>query len=243
MSIHIFKTIPEIIGATADHVVNVAKNAIATRGEMNFVLSGGKSPEQLYTLLASPAYKNKIEWTRVNFFFGDERNVPANDPQNNSNMARKAMFEPLNISPSKIFAVNTSLQPEEAAKEYATRINKHFNEQEVKFDLILLGMGDDGHTASLFPGTTVLISKLATAESVFLKALNVFRITMTAPLINQARNIAFLIYGPSKANAIHEVLEGKRDFDKYPSQLIKPSMGSIQWFLDEDAAALLKSKK
>src|SRR6187551_3170786 len=142
MTLHIFKTVPEVIVSLADHVVGVARESIIARGQCNIVLSGGSSPELLYKMLASAQYKTRMNWDKINFFFGDERNVPKDDAQNNANMVRRTMFGPLNISDSNIFAVNTSLSPDEAAKDYSNQINNHFKGKEPVFDLMLLGLGD-----------------------------------------------------------------------------------------------------
>ncbi|HZJ36831.1 MAG TPA: 6-phosphogluconolactonase [Gillisia sp.] len=242
MTVHISKTIPELIKAIAAHFISVGNNAIATRGEFNVVLSGGNSPKKLYELLASPGYKEKINWKKINFFFGDERVVPANDPENNAYMVKRTLFDPLNISQSNIFPINTSLSPQEAAKSYTATITEHLDSQELQFDLILLGLGDNAHTASLFPYTPVLTEKSASVQAVFLEGQKIYRISMTAPLINRARNIAFLVYGQEKAEAVHLVLEGEFDPEKYPAQLTNPLKGELHWFLDEAAASLLERR-
>lgn len=240
MTIYIFKTIPELIETIADYVVLIAHDSITSRGEFNVVLSGGNSPELLYEKLASIEYRSQLDWSKVNFFFGDERHVPANDPRNNANMVRRVLFEPLNIEASKIFAIDTSLPPDDAANKYTEQITSHFKGKESQFDLILLGLGDNAHTASLFPHTDVLNEKSASVQSVFLKEQNAYRITMTAPLINQARNIAFLVYGHVKAEAVHHVLEDDYDPELYPAQLIKSEKDNLQMYLDDEAASLLK---
>jgi 6-phosphogluconolactonase len=240
MAIYIYKTVPHLIKAIADFVVTIAQNAIAMNGQFNIALSGGNSPKKLYEMLASPDYLQRIDWSKVNFFFGDERYVPAHDADNNSNMVRSVLFDPLDIAESNIFTINTSLSPDEAARNYATQITNHFNGKEPVFDLILLGLGDNSHTASLFPYTAVLDDQSTSVQAVFLQEQNVYRITMTAPMINQARQIAFLVYGQSKAAAVHHVLEDGYNPAKYPAQLIKPDGGNVQWYLDEEAASLLK---
>jgi len=240
MTFHILKTNLELINAIAGHFISVCKNAIASRGEFNVVLSGGSSPKKLYKLLASPGYKEQVNWKKVNFFFGDERNVPANDPENNAFMAKRTLFDPLDISKSNIFPINTSLSPQEAAKRYTATITAHFGGREPRFDLILLGLGDNAHTASLFPYTPVLTDKSASVQAVFLEGQKIYRISMTAPLINQARNIAFLVFGQEKAEAVHHVLADEIDPEKYPAQLIDPVKGELHWFLDEAAASLLE---
>lgn len=242
METHIYKSTIELITAIADFFVQIAQDSIAARGEFDVALSGGKSPKILYKKLASLEYKKQVDWNKVNFFFADERYVPANDPQNNAKMVRELLFAPLNIPASRIFAVDTSLPPEKAAEEYTAQIVSHFSGKEYEFDLILLGLGENAHTASLFPYTNVLNDSSVSAQSVFLKQQNTYRITMTAPLINQARNIAFLVYGKPKAEAVYHVLEGEYDFEKYPAQLIIPEQGNLHWYLDKDAASLLHNK-
>lgn len=241
MSVHIFKSVQELIHAMADYFVMIANESIALREQFNVALSGGSSPQKLYELLASPAYKQKVDWEKVNFFFGDERYVPADDVENNAYMVKKTLFDPLNISKANIFSVDTSLSYNDAAKTYAETITTHFKVQKSRFDLILLGLGDNSHTASLFPDTSVLAEKSATVKSVYLKQLNAYRITMTAPLINQARHIAFLVYGQAKAEAVKHILEDQFDAKKYPAQLIHPEQGDLHWFLDEPASSGLKS--
>jgi 6-phosphogluconolactonase len=242
MTLHISKTVPEVIVALADYIVNVTQESIAERGECNVVLSGGSSPELLYKMLASAQYRKQLNWDKMNFFFGDERNVPSHDAQNNANMVKRAMFDPLNISPAQIFPVNTALPPNKAAKEYSEQIAKHFKGKEIIFDLILLGLGDNSHTASLFPYTLILHDQSVSVQSVFLKEQNVYRISMTAPMINLARHIAFLVYGQGKAEAVRHVLEDEANIEEYPAQLIIPKHGIVKWYLDEAAAMLLKSE-
>jgi 6-phosphogluconolactonase len=242
MKINVFNNEDEVLKGLANYFVETAASSIATHGQFSVALSGGNSPKKLYELLASPLFKDKVEWNKVHFFFGDERYVPHTDPQSNYLMAKKALLEPLDLSYKQIFPIDTSLSPEEAAKKYTTDINYYFAGTDVRFDLILLGLGDNSHTASLFPHTPVLHDKTVGAKEVFLDDQQVFRITMTAPLINQAHHIAFLVYGESKAVAVHHVIEDKKDIENYPAQLIKPQNGDLQWFLDNDAASQLKNK-
>ncbi len=241
MPIHIFKTVGELITAVAHYFVKIAKNSISSHGEFNVALSGGSSPKRLYELLASRDFSNQVKWDKVNFFFGDERYVPADDPENNALMVKKVLFGPLNIATSRIFSIDTFLPPKEAAKKYILTIANHFRDQKIRFDLILLGLGDDAHTASLFPHTAVLSDRSGSVKATFLESQTVYRITMTAPLINQARHIAFLVYGEAKAEAVHHVLENELNKIKYPAQLIRPDEGELRWYLDEAAASRLKN--
>ncbi|HTI61586.1 6-phosphogluconolactonase [Mucilaginibacter sp.] len=241
MKINVFKTEDEVLDGLADYFVEVAAKSIKHHGQFSVALSGGNSPKKLYELLASPKFRDKVEWKKVHFFFGDERYVPHTDPQSNYLMAKKAILEPLDLSYRQIFPVNTSVSPEEAAARYTNDINLYFAGFDARFDLVLLGLGDNSHTASLFPHTPVLHDKTASVKEVFLDDQQVFRITMTAPLINQAHHIAYLVYGAGKAEAVHHVIEDKRDIENYPAQLIKPTDGDLQWFLDTSAASLLKN--
>ena len=242
MKLNIFNTPENVLVNLATYFVTLAEQSIAKNGKFSVALSGGSSPKKLYELLASDDFKNKVDWENVFFFFGDERYVPQDDKDSNYLMAKTALFDPLQIDDSNVFAVDTSLTPEEAAAEYKKAIDLFFDEESLEFDLILLGLGDNSHTASLFPHTPVLHEVDATVKEVFLEDQQVFRITFTAPLINQAHNIAFLVYGEGKAIAVHHVLEDAKDIEEYPAQLIVAEHGDLRWYLDEPAAANLKNK-
>jgi 6-phosphogluconolactonase len=237
--LQIFETSNETLAAAAEYFVRIAKEAITGNGKFTVALSGGSSPKGLFELLAAK-YRSAIEWDKVFFFFGDERYVPADHPDSNALMAKKALFEPLYIDPGQIFTVGTILKPGEAAAAYQRAIEKHFNSAPPKFDLVLLGLGDNAHTASLFPNTPVLDVREVGVKEVFLEDKQIFRITFTAPLINLAHHIAFLLFGSSKAEAVKEVLQGPRDYYQFPAQLIQPVDGDVTWFMDRAAAAALK---
>lgn len=241
MSLNIYKSVDELIKAMADDFMKKVNAAIDTEGECNVVLSGGSSPKNLYELLASYPYKTEINWDKIYFFFGDERCVPFNDPANNGLMVKKTLFEPLKIADSMIFYISTLQSPEEAAKKYSRRIVAHFKDKPIRFDLVLLGLGDDAHTASLFPNTPVLKEQKALVSAVYLEKSNSSRITMTAPLINEAQDISFLVFGENKAQAVKQVLEGENNPQQYPAQLIHPEDGNLNWYLDEEASRLLSS--
>ncbi|MBD2724314.1 6-phosphogluconolactonase [Hymenobacter armeniacus] len=238
MELHITPTAEQVLTDLADYFVAQAGRAIAARGRFVVALSGGNSPRKLYKLLASPAYREKVAWPQVFFFFGDERNVPATDAESNYRMANEALLEPLGIAAAQVFAVHTTLPPAAAAAAYTRTIQGFFGAEEACFDLALLGLGDNSHTASLFPHTPVLHDASVGAREVLLADKNVFRITLTAPLLNQARAVAFLVYGEDKAAAVRHVLHDARDVDEFPAQLIAPT-GETHWFLDQAAASLL----
>ncbi|MGO3183865.1 MAG: 6-phosphogluconolactonase [Aequorivita sp.] len=240
MGLDIFTDLDDLINALAKTICDAAAESISARGQFNFVLSGGSSPRKLYKLLASKAYRDKIDWDKTYFFFGDERFVPKQDSQRNSLMAKEVLFEPLKISESHIFNVITTGSPEDAAQRYADSIEAHFQKKPIEFDFILLGLGDNAHTASLFPNTPVLEETKATIKSVFVDELDMNRITMTAPLINQARHIAFLVFGKDKAEAVYQVLHGTEgSTNEYPARLIQSYEKKVQWFLDTAAVSRL----
>lgn len=239
MKRHTYNNEQELIAAFANYFVEQAQYFIKNTGQFNVALAGGSSPKRVYELLASPEYRDKINWSNIYFFFGDERYVPANDPQYNGLMVEHVLFNPLRISSDHIFKINTSYPPTETARKYTETIAAHFNKEAVHFDLILLGLGDNSHTASLFPFTEILQEKTASVKAVYLKEENIYRISMTAPMINQAKNIAFLVFGEKKAEAVQEVINGKFDPQQFPAQLIKPINGNLHWFLDDKAAGML----
>jgi 6-phosphogluconolactonase len=241
--LHVFNSVDSLFFELADVVVAKAEQAIRTEGRFSFVLSGGSSPKRLYELLASDKYKDRIEWSKVFFFFGDERYVPITHADSNFLMAKKALFDPLAISASQVFYVNTTLAPAAAAHAYVNDVLAYFKNKSPRFDLVLLGLGDNSHTASLFPNTKVLHEKEALVKEEFIDEVGMYRITLTAPLINQANYIAFLVYGAGKAIAVHHILEDESNIEAYPAQLINPTGGGeLHWFLDESAAANLKNR-
>ncbi|HMG93188.1 MAG TPA: 6-phosphogluconolactonase [Chryseolinea sp.] len=235
--LHVSKDPDALLVALADFIVERAKTSIKRSDRFTIALSGGSSPKRLYELLASDAYRLRIDWKKVYFFFGDERYVPADHANSNFLMVKKSLFVPLNIAVENIFGVNTSLQPADAATDYETRIRNHFQGKECRFDLILLGLGDNSHTASLFPHTSVLHEKHALVKEIYVQEVSMYRITFTAPLINAAHCIAFLVYGSSKAEAVANILKGPIKIDDYPAQLINPADGELHWFMDGPAAA------
>lgn len=240
MNLLIYKTVEELKQDLADYIIKIAEMSIEENDRFNFVLTGGNSPKELYHYLATEC-QHRIDWEKVYFFFGDERNVPANDENYNGLMAKKALLDPLNIKENHVFYVDTTLAPEEAAKAYKKAIDEHFQGEQIEFDLVLLGMGDDAHTASIFPFTDLVSNHKATVSSVYVEKLNAHRISLTAPLINQADHVVFLVFGENKAEALKHVIEDEdKDYNTYPSQLINPIDGKLTWFVDEAATSLLK---
>jgi 6-phosphogluconolactonase len=238
MKLNVFENIDALYTAFADYFVKCANDAIAAKGKFSVALSGGSSPKKLYELLASAAYQKQIDWTKVYFFFGDERDVAHTHPDSNYLMAKNAFLDALNIKENQVFAIDTSLSPADAALAYQQSIIDFFKGQ-AHFDLILLGLGDDAHTASIFPGTNLVSEKTALVKEVYLADKAIYRISFTAPLINAAKNVSFFTFGANKADAIKAVLESPTDVSKYPAQLIAPINGQLQWFVDRAAVAEL----
>jgi len=253
--VEIFPDIEELNRFAAEKFVEIANNSINS-GNKSFTvaLAGGSTPKSLYQLLASEKFRNRIDWTKVFFFFGDERNVLPDDDESNYRMANENLFQPLKISDTNIFRWQTELKDAgKIAVDYEEKINVFFasgdnppangggsDKKFPRFDLILLGMGADGHTASLFPFTEALNEKEAIAVENWVEKFKTFRLTMTFPVIDNAANVMFLIGGAEKAEALREVLKGDFQPDKFPAQKVKLNDGNLLWLADTQAARLLQ---
>jgi len=238
-NIRIFDSPEQLTAAAAEFIIAAAAEAIDTKGRFVISLSGGHTPERLYALLASPPYHERINWEKTFVFWGDERCVPADDKDNNAHMARRLLLDHINIPSSNIYAVPTELPPAVAADKYEQAIGAFFKSDTPAFDLILLGLGENGHTASLFPGTDVVFEKTRLVKEVYVAEQHMYRITMTAKLINKAENILFLLEGEGKSQILETVLTAEYQPDVYPAQLIKPVNGHLYWFADKKAGMLL----
>lgn len=237
--IKIFSTPDALAEGAAAFIAALAEKAVADKGRFVISLSGGSTPKHLFQLLATAPYSRQIPWGKTYVFWGDERCVPADDEQNNAHMARQALLDKIGIPAENVFPVQVQLSPGPAAINYEKKIKEFFAGQPPVFDLILLGLGENGHTASLFPGTDALDEHTHLVKDVYVTELKMYRITMTEKLINQAGNILFLVEGTGKADIVHKVIAGPLKPDVYPAQLIKPVHGILCWYLDSQAAALL----
>ncbi|PWB20590.1 6-phosphogluconolactonase [Flavobacterium sp. HTF] len=234
--IQIYNNTEEINTEAAALFVTSAEKAIAQKGKFTAVLTGGSSPAGVYKLLASDAYKNKIDWSKVFIFWGDERWVPLNDDLSNAKMSYATLLSHVPVPQENIFEMyKDGVTPEDYAITYEQSIRTVLGE-EGKFDLILLGMGDDGHTASLFPGQAVLDEQKKWVAAYYLEPQKMHRITLTAPLINKAEKIVVIAFGEKKAHALKEVLHGDYNPNTYPMQLIKPETGELLFLVDKNAA-------
>lgn len=235
--IHIYENPTELSQALAQFFAETAIASVKERGRFSVSLTGGNSPKELYRLLSVSPLKEEIPWSKTFIFWGDERCVPDADPQNNARMSYETLLDHVPVPAENIFRMNGTLPPAESAADYEDQLKAYFGKETAAFDLILLGMGDNAHTASLFPHTSVLHENTAWVKGLYIDEVKMDRITLTAPFINKARQIAFLLFGASKAKTLQEVLEGEHDIENKPVQLIKPVNGELHWFLDKAAAS------
>ncbi|MGB7158576.1 MAG: 6-phosphogluconolactonase [Tepidisphaeraceae bacterium] len=238
---------PAVAAEAAERIVRAANEAIALSGKFTIALAGGSTPKALFELLASPAHRDRIDWRNVEVFFGDERTVPPDHADSNYRMARDTLLSKVPIPADHIHRMRGEIDPEEAAKEYGQILKEKFPSTSSGqagegegggLDLILLGMGDDGHTASLFPGTPALRETKHRAVANPVPKLNTTRLTMTAPFINRAREVLLTVTGANKASRLSEVLEGSPDPERLPVQLISPTSGKLSWLVDAPAAGM-----
>ncbi len=227
--------------AAAELFIARAAAAIRDRGRFSVALAGGNTPRKAYELLAETPRHVAVEWSKVQVFWGDERCVPPDDPRSNYRMAREALLDRVPLKPAQIHRMRGEDDPEEAAQDYERELRSFFAEGAARFDLVLLGLGDNAHTASLFPGLTVLDEATRWVAPAYVKEQDMHRITLTAPAINQARSVMFLVAGADKAPALAEVLYGPRDPRRLPAQLIEPADGELLWLVDRAAAVGLKN--
>lgn len=232
----------ELFQTAADEVIRAATEAIAARGRFTIALSGGSTPKSLFTLIAANA-STSLPWDKVFFFWGDERHVGPTDAESNYRMANESILSKIPVPPGNVFRVLTENPDASAAADaYEQTLRKFFEVPAGKFprfDLILLGMGPDGHTASLFPETAALQEKSRFVVANWVEKMKTSRITLTLPVLNAARLVVFLVSGIDKAPVLHEVLEGKGPDEKYPSKLVHPTDGKLIWFVDRAAASEL----
>jgi 6-phosphogluconolactonase len=223
----------------AQEFERAAESAIRDRGRFTVALSGGNTPRALYALLAAE-YKDKLPWSKTHIFFGDERSVPPDHPESNFRMANEALLSKISIPAENVHRVRTELGPEAAAEDYERQLRLEFSltgDALPRFDLILLGLGYDGHTASLFPGSAALEDKSRLAVANWVEKFNTFRITLTYPVLNHAAEDVFLVSGARKAQVLQEALKSPET--KYPAQRVQPENGRLLWLVDQDAARLL----
>ncbi|MBI2889570.1 MAG: 6-phosphogluconolactonase [Nitrospirae bacterium] len=238
------------MAAAADEILRRATDGVASQGKFTIALSGGTTPRALYALLASTerherSWRAGLPWDRIHFFWGDERHVPPEHPDSNFRVAQDAMLSKAPVPAENVHRILAeSSSAELAAEAYAEHLRTFFRleaGQWPRFDLILLGMGADGHTASLFPESEALYDQTRIVAAPWVEKLKTHRVTLTPPAINNAAAVVFLVQGEEKAHRVKEILEGELAKPLYPAQLIRPSRGALIWILDRGAAKLLRS--
>ena len=237
--IRVFPDPDAVAQAAADIVAAAAVEAIAERGAFRISLAGGSTPRKLYELLAEEPYRSGIDWARVQVYFGDERVVPPDHKDSNYRMAREALLSKVPIPGDNVYRMKGEIDPKQAAKEYGLMLKETLGDGGV--DLTLLGMGADGHTLSLFPGTPAVKEREHRVVANYAENSTTgksWRITTTAPFANRSRRVLFLVTGADKAKTVSEVLEGPRDPERLPAQLIAPAEGELIWLLDAAAAGM-----
>jgi len=240
MQLHVYNNPDELSHAVAAWIADTISATLQHQDRFTIALSGGSTPKALHKLLAASPFKEQIDWSKLHVFWGDERAVPFDDDRNNAKMAFDTLLNFVPIPSYHIHVMRTDISPEESAVEYEKILHMYFDNMPLSFDLVLLGMGDDGHTLSLFPGTAAVHEEKAWTIAYFLKAQDMYRITLTKTIVNKAAKVAFLTTGTNKAHALKEVQQGAYNPDLYPSQEIKPVDGELYWFVDKAAAADLK---
>ena len=234
---------PALLTRVAEEIVHIAGEAVCTLGEFSICLTGGTTVGDGYELLAD-RFRLSVDWKAVEFFWGDERCVAPTSPDSNYNLATQMMLSKLDLKPSQIHRIRGEDQPAEAASSYERELRETFTlsaGELPRFDLVLLGVGDNAHIASLFPHTPAIHEARRLAVAVEVNAPQRHRVSLTAPVLNRAAHVMLIVSGANKAQAIKNIFEGPHNPDEYPAQLIDPSDGDVMWLLDKAAASLLKS--
>jgi 6-phosphogluconolactonase len=229
---------PSLMRAAAEQFVGQAALATAARGRFAVALSGGSTPGDLYALLATEDLARRIDWPHVHVFWGDERCVPPDHPQSNYRMANEKLLSRVPLPAGNIHRIRGEDDPKRAAAAYEALLRRELGEG--GFDLVLLGMGDNGHTASLFPGLPGVTEPARWVLAQYVEVVSMWRVTMTPVAINAAARVTFLVTGPDKADRLRDVLEGPAQPEVLPSQAIRPAPGELQWLVDAAAAARLR---
>ncbi len=245
VEIRVLTTPQELFDAAAEEVVRTANEAVKERGKFTIALSGGSTPKSLFNLLATNA-RAALPWDRMYFFWGDERHVPPTDPDSNYRMADETMLSKIPVPAGNVFRIEAENPSADAAADaYEKTLRKFFQlepDAVPRFDLILLGMGPDGHTASLFPGTAALQEKKPLVVANWVEKLKTHRLSFTLPVLNAGRCVAFLVSGMDKATMLKTVLEEDVPAEQYPAKLVKPTAGKLIWLVDRAAASALTNK-
>jgi 6-phosphogluconolactonase len=234
--IRVFNDHEALSQAAAELFTIQSRQAGLICGRFSVALSGGQTPHRMYEILSAEPYRRRIHWNEVHIFWSDERCVPADDPRSNATMARQVLLSKVPIPPENIHPMMCDQSPQQAARLYENELKTFFSTQNPNFHLVLLGLGENGHTASLFPHTPVLNQTEKWVSEVYVKELDMYRLTFTAQFINQASQVVFLVSGAEKAGVLEEVLEGSYQPHNLPAQLIRPNGNHPTWLVDRAAS-------
>ncbi|MEO6836322.1 MAG: 6-phosphogluconolactonase [Candidatus Tumulicola sp.] len=237
-SLQIFPNSAALAEALADVFIEIGQTAMADRGSFRVALSGGNTPRAAYALLAQQPRREVLSWSDVFIYFGDERCVPPDDEQSNYRMATKAFLDAVPIPPVNVHRIRGEIDPATAAADYASILRTDLGDLP-RFDLVLLGLGPDGHTASLFPGTPPATDDAALVRAVYAQSQAMWRVTVTPEVLNASRTVVFAVEGAAKAAILATVLEGPHDPVKYPAQIVAPASGRLIWLVEQLAAGML----
>ena len=244
IDLRIFDSGAELAEAAAEEFTGRAEEAVHARGRFVVALSGGSTPRRLFARLADPSqpFRDRIDWRAVHLFWGDERHVPPDHPESNFRMTRETLLDAVPIPAANVHRMRGE-EPDaaRAAALYEDELRAFFSGAP-RFDLVLLGLGADAHTASMFPGTAVMRERERWVAAPWVEKLESFRITLTPAVLDRAAAVMFLVQGEEKAGAVRAVLEGDRDADRSPAQAVRPTEGEILWLLDRAAASSLKKR-
>ncbi len=235
MILHTQSTPADLALAVANWQTDYCRAVLTRQDRFTIALSGGSTPKALHMLLAAEPFRSQIDWSKWHVFWGDERAVPFADERNNARMAYDTLLDHVPIPAAQIHVMQTDCEPNESMARYDALLHHYFDGQPTSFDLTLLGLGDDGHTLSLFPGTAVVHEETHWTAAFWLATQAMYRLTLTAPIVNQSAAVAFLVAGEKKAAPLHEVLYGPYQPDVYPAQQIKPTPGELHFFVDQAA--------
>ena len=241
MNLSVYNSKEELSEALASWISDLIKKTLESEEFFTLALSGGETPQLLYKKLAE-GYKEKIDWKRVHIFWGDERAVPFDDDRNNSKMAFDNLLNHVNVPKSQIHKIRVDIEPLFAVKDYENVLQTYFRNTEKSFDLILLGIGDDGHTLSIFPGSSLTGDLDNWVNAVYNEKQKMYRITLMPSIVNKASYIAFMVTGKNKSEILYRIIEGPHEPNVFPAQLIKPGTGEVHWFLDKAAAERLQNR-
>ena len=244
MNIAIYPDIDILSHEAAQYIVRIATASVKSHGRFTIALSGGTTPRKLYGLLGSEPYRSQIDWTLVHIFWSDERCVPPDSEESNYHLAHEVLLSKISIPAVQVHRMPADMSDRNAAsQEYTNEMRRVFGTDGIpNFDLIQLGMGPEGHTASLFPHQAALHEQQRLVVPVSVPKPPPDRLTFTPPLLNAARNVLFLVTGNDKADALHAVLEDPYNPDEYPAQIVRPPNGEVTWMVDTAAAAKLQTK-